>query len=82
MCGGEERREGRGVEGEGVAPTEVGVAMLGLRSCGLQACVVESAGRFGEDGGIRVGGGDRCVREAESTSVGTDMLGDPDSCTA
>ena len=38
--------------------------------------MVESAERFGEHGGIRGGGGDRCVREARSIEVGTGMLGD------
>ena len=53
----------------------VGKAMLRLRSCGVWRHVAESAGRFGEYGGIRGGGGDRLVREAGSIEVGTGMLG-------
>ena len=37
--------------------------------------VVESAEGFGEDGGIRFGGGDRRGRGARSIRVGLDMLG-------
>ena len=37
--------------------------------------VVDSAGRFGEDGGIRVGCGDGRERGVRSIKVGTGMLG-------
>ena len=37
--------------------------------------MVGSAERFGEHGGIRAGGGDRCGRGAESIRVGLDVVG-------